>query len=151
VIRRRKVTRLTIAAVGLVMLLYLGAWLVVAIAHRSPVALVLFLFLAYSAFYFYSDYRVSVEARENDLVVRNRLRKHEFSRDEIAGFRIGPNKWDPVRESVHVVARDGRLVELAVTRRMDSVRRGRADLERFLDDLTAWQTPKGGAHAHAAE
>ncbi|WP_457113104.1 PH domain-containing protein [Marmoricola sp. URHA0025 HA25] len=88
----------------------------------------------------YGEYRVCVVTRADRLIVRNRFRRYEMAPENIAGFRIGPTGWDPFRESVHVRTRDGQDVELAVTRRTDSIRGRRLRLEKLLDDLTTWKT-----------
>lgn len=139
VIRRPLALRVFIALFALVACGDVLIGLVIAVVNRSPAALVILLMLASFTALLYSSYRVSAEIRDGELLVRNRFRKHAIRREDIAGFHIGPTGWDPFRESIHVSTNGGQVVELAVTRRADSLRRGRNQLVQHLDDLTAWK------------
>jgi hypothetical protein len=114
--------------------------LVTTARQKSPWALVVLLMLAYGVVYLYSEYRVRLVIRRDGLVARNRFRRYAIAPENITDITIGPTGWDPLRECVWVRTRDGRDVELAVTRRMDSIRGRRILLETLLDELTRWKT-----------
>lgn len=139
-LRRPLALRLYIGTLTFVVCSMLTVALVAAVIGKSPVAVLLLFWLAYVIALSYSECRVSVQIRETGLLVRNRVRKYVIARHDVEGFRIGPTGWDPFRESVHVLTRDGQSVELAVTRRADFVHGRRIRLEQLLDDLMTWKT-----------
>lgn len=140
VIRRPAALRVYIGLFALVWCAILIPALVTSVIDRSPAALVVLLMLAYGLGYLWTAYRVRVVLRADRLLVVNRLRRYDIAAEDIADIRIGPTGWDPLRECVRVRTLDGRDVEVAVTRRTDSIRGRRIRLEVLLAELTTWKT-----------
>lgn len=113
--------------------------LVAAFSHASAVALIPLGMLAFGAALFYRMFRLSVELRQSELVVRNFFRTIRVSRDTIEGFRIGPTAGQPFSQAIHVLVRGDQLVPLDVTVRPSFFGWGNYFFDRRLAELRAWQ------------
>lgn len=142
--------RIGIAVLAAIVVIDLTVGLVMVTADRSPATLGILLMLAWSVAYLGRAFRIAVEIREDGLVVRNWVRTYRVERGEIAGFRVGPARFDPVGEAIYLTRRTDKPIEMTVTKRFGLSRRGRDQLEERLRQLQAWMAqetdvqPAGG-------
>jgi len=114
------------------------AGLVTALIHASPVAVFLLVMLAFGAGLCYRLFRMSVELRPGELLVRNYFRTIRVQVDNIEGFRVGSTAAQPLSKSIHVLLGGDQLIPLDVTSRPYLFGRGADLLDRRLAELKAW-------------
>ncbi|MDQ1724164.1 MAG: hypothetical protein QOG52_1192 [Frankiaceae bacterium] len=108
------------------------------LVHKSAVAVVPGVMLAFGSTVTYRLFRVSAIVEGDSLTVRNQFTTKKLTRSDIEEFRVGRASNQPFGQAIHILIRDKSILAIDASARPCLTRRGKLLLAHKRANLETW-------------